>query len=516
MNTSYYDVVILGMRLEALVCGALLAKRGFRVLLLRQDDPPSTYTVGGLVLPRNPSSFLAAHSPVVRRIFAELALHQLFRRRARAVDPAFQAALPHHRFDLRRADDAFSAEIAREFPEIQRPVEDFHRNVVRNSNELDRILDRKLVWPPEGFFERRELNRAITTLPYDRNGQGVDPLAEIADDHPFRVAVEATMRFATDLDTAQLPPLARVRLYDARLRGSVVFEGGDGWLTQALLEKIQTYSGDVRPRQRARAILLKRGQVTAVRLHGSGEEIGCGFVIAACDLARLIPLVEHRSTFEELFERSGEPQTRWYRYVLNVVLNERGLPEGMARDVFFVRDPRKPLEGPNLLHVQTQDRAADAPETETRRVLTVQSLIPRRSIEERSDYVEGLRERLLASLEDLVPFLRRHLLLIDSPHDGKPPFDTTVNREVAAGEEWLRAASTMESIYSYPVRSALGFCALPTRMPTRNLLLCNGQVAPGLGMEGRLLSAASAARIVTQAYRKKAWMRRSRWSKIEI
>ena len=50
----------------------------------------------------------------------------------------------------------YTREIEREFPEVKRPIEDIHRAIRRASDALDRMTEHDLVWPPEGFFERRE------------------------------------------------------------------------------------------------------------------------------------------------------------------------------------------------------------------------------------------------------------------------------------------------------------------------------------------------------------------------
>jgi hypothetical protein len=54
----------------------------------------------------------------------------------------------------------------------------------------------------------------------------------------------------------------------------------------------------------------------------------------------------------------------------------------------------------------------------------------------------------------------------------------------------------METVLGYPMTSTHGLTALPTRTPITNLLLSNEQVVPGLGLEGTMLAAWSAARIV--------------------
>ncbi len=512
MNGNFYDVIVLGTQLGPLLAGTLLAKRGFRVLVLAQDDLPPTYDAGeGLVLPRAPFTFTAAGSPAARRIFAELALHQLFRRRALAMDPVFQVALPRQRLDLPESDAELDREIEREFPEVRRPVEDFHRGVARTGAEFDRLIERDLVWPPESFFERREFARASAHLFFDKLGGGRDPFAELREEHPFRLVVQAPTRFHDGMDPDYATPLRLGRLYGALLRGSAVLDGGEASLRQMLVDKLRTHSGDVRERECADALLVRRGAVAGVRIAGSGEELGASFVAWGGDVSSLLRLLPDRRPLEELFERLGEPQPRWFRYTLNLVLAAEGVPVGMARDVYFVRDPRRPLAAENLLHVE-----AHPPDAQGRRLLCVEALLPRRAIEDVPDYIDGVRERIFAALGELVPFLGRTVQLIDSPHDGRPVLDVRAGRTRLAPEPWTRGPQTMRALHGYPVTTALGLSALPVRTPLRGLLLCSGQTTPGLGMEGQLLAAWSAARIVTRADRRKAWMRGRLWTKVEI
>lgn len=512
MSSAYYDVVVLGSRLGGLVCAALLAKSGFRVLVFGQDDVGPTYSAAGLTLPRGPFDFLPAQTPVVRRTMTELALFQQVRRRLTTRAVPMQVCLPRQRFDVATDPAALEREIEREFPEVKRPIEDIHRAVQQASDALDRMTERDLVWPPERFLERREFGRAAATLPFASQGnESWDPLAELAEDHPFRHVIQAPARFASGLDPSQLGGLGLIRPYACWMNGGTKLDGGHAWLRRQITERLETYSGDLRPRDRVDRILVRRGSVVGVRVASTGETLGCSYVVANCDLSRLLRIVPDRTPFEEVFERIGEPQPRWFRYTMNLLLQSEGVPEGMAEDVFYVRDLERARAAESMLHIERH-----APDEEGRTLLCVQTLLPRRAVEEAPSYIETVRERLLASVGELVPFLGDHLLYVDSPNDGRDVQDFRARKTIPPEEPWSRGPETMDGVYGYPVRGMLGVCAMPSRTPLDRLYLCNDQVVPGLGLEGSLLAAASVARLVVKHDRRKEWMRRGLWTKSEI
>lgn len=509
---SSYDVVCVGTQLAPLCAGALLAKRGFRVLLVAQDELPPTYRSNEDVeFPREPFHFVPGESPVARRVLGELALHQIFRRHATHIDPAFQVCLPRHRFELSRDPEALEREIEREFPEVKRPVEDFLRTNAEHGRFFDAVIDRDLMWPPQTFFERREFARAVRDLPFGKRGTRYDPLAEFPEHHPFRLAVELPARFSDSMDPDHSHGVRLTRAFGSWRVGAAALDEGYSTLRDLLIETIETSGGAIREPEKVDAIRVKRGAVTGVRIAASGEEIGATWVLIGSPLASLLRWVPDRSPFEELFERIGEPVVRYYRYTLSLRVREEGVPEGMSRDVFFVRDPRRALAGANALRVQL-----DPPRGDGRRHIHVEALLPRRAIEDAPALASTVRERVVASLGELIPFLGDHVELIDSPHDGRGAQDLALGLSIPPAEPWLRGVGTMRAVYGFPVSSALGVCALPTRSPVKRLLMCNDQVVPGLGLEGCFLAAWSAARLVSRSDRKREWMRRGRWGKLEV
>lgn len=510
MRQSYFDVIVLGRRFEGLLNAALLARRGFRVLVLGQGDLPPTYAAGDHVLPRSHQAVVGVSSPAVRRVLAELALNQGFRRRAVGLDPSFQVALPGHRLDRPSDEAEFGREIGREFPEVKRAVDDFERVSALVRGELDELVERDLMWPPETFWERRDFSRATAHGRFDRHGAGLDPFAELPDGHPFRAIVQLPARFSSTMDPGQLPAPAHFRFYDAWSHGLVHLEGGRAWLDEALVERIEAHGGQLRSDERADRLLTKRGAAVGVRLAGSAETVGAGHVVAAIGVGALVPLLPERSTFTEVFERLGEPRPRYYRYVLNVLVRAEAVPAGMARDVFSSRNISESARSEDVIHIEaapTDDEAVCR--------FTITTLVPRREVEVRERLLT-LRERLLDGLREIVPFLDQHLVLVDSPHDGRDIQDIAGNSLLSPRAPWNRGPRTMQVIHGFPVRQTLGLSAMPVRTPIRRLLLGNTQIVPGLGMEGAFLAAWGAARAIGKVDKRRDWRRRSLWSKVEV
>ena len=510
MKRRHYDAVFLGTHTGPLVAAALLAKRGFRVLVLGQGTLPPTYEIDGTSWPRRPHTFLAAHSPVARRIIAELAMGQVFRQRAIPMDPSFQLVAPGLRFDATTDEIARRRELLREMPEVRPVVDDFHELAARTQSDLDRLLVRDLSWPPETFFERRDFARATTHQSFDKKGGGLHLFGELPQSHPFRLVVRAPALFGSHADPAQLTELAQLRLYLAWWRGAAKIDEGEAWLRDALVEKVQTYGGEIREGAKAARVLVKRGVATGVELATSGEEVGANYVIhggGTDTLTRLVP----GTSLRPLFERYGEPTVRYYRYTLNVELPTHAVPMGMAADVFAVRDPRRPLGGSNLLRID-----ARPPDDEGRRLLCIETLLERRAVEESSNYLDGMRERVLGSLAEVVPFLGDHILRVDSPHDGRDLQDLARRRYVAPSKPWGRGPRTMTPVHGFPAPGPLGLSAYPARTPIKRLLLCSSQAVPALGQEGELLAATTVARLVTKSDRRKERMRRGLWTKAEL
>jgi phytoene dehydrogenase-like protein len=508
---NFYDVIVIGTQLGPLLTAALLARRGFRVLLIAHDDLPWTYSLDEYRFQQEPFMFSGADSPAVRRVLSELSLTQDFRRRTAPHDPYFQVVLPRHRIDFTGNAVAFGRELEREFHDVRRPIEAFYTVAERCNQELDKLVGtEKLTLPPETFFERRELASAAVHNPFSRARGPVTLFGDMPPSHPFRLAVMGQVRWASDLDLAEPSSLQVVRLHASWTRGTLAIDGGLEGLKGLVLDRIARHSGDVRHDLSADRILTRRGRVAGVRMTGQEEITGCTFVVLGADAHHIPRLIDEKDLGRAFVARLAQVRPTAVRYTLNLVVESRVMPEGMARNLIYISDPAAPLMEENLLRIE----ASGVPSGELR-TLCIGALLPVGKAQDRS-YLEGMRGRILARVRWLVPFLDQHLVAVDSPYDGLPVQDRRRGREVALGDKWIRSPSRMPTIFRVDPPGPLDVTGLHHRTGLKNLVLACRQVVPGLGIEGEFLTALGAARIITKSDRRKRRFGREAWTKIDL
>jgi hypothetical protein len=468
-------VVVLGGDLAATVAGAVLAHRGFRVLVAGVSVE-ERYSVGPYMLPRAPLAFVGAESPALRRVVGELNLVQILRRRLEPNRPAFQLILPDHRIDV---GDGVSAEIARELPDALADFEAGSARIAEISTALESILGQDLILPPDGFWDRRDASRVGARLPDD----AADLAAPLAADHPLRAVDRLPAAFAADLSAPGA--VATARLSDLHRRGTFRLDGGRQGLRALLLDRLRTHSGEVRPDLQARAIQVRRGRVAGVSFDGQDEAVGCTHVLCGMGADRVAALLDGESVPRRLADAAAIAPSH-HRYHLHLVAPLDALPDALGRLAFAVRDPAAPLEGANALALHLADGYGQ------HAVLSVEAL----ATDATPTALAVLRREILLHLDALLPFVERHLLLVHSPHDGLPAERTSEPHAATP-------SVAMDPVWRFAGPRALGVSGVPHATGVRNLLLASRQLLPGLGLEGELQAGWAAARLVLARERKR-------------
>ena len=481
MSTSFYDVVVLGSDLAATVGGAVLAHRGFRVLMagVPVED---RYTIGPYSLPRAPLAFVGVEGPTLKRIVGELNLVQLLRRRLEPNRPAYQLLLPELRIDV---GDELPRERAREMPDAAAAVETATARVAEVSSAIEAILSQDLILPPDGFWDRRDANRVAARLP----APDEDVLSALGDGHPLRGLFTLPATFGAAFDDIGAVSLARIG--DLHRRGTFRLDGGREGLRALLLERLKTHSGEVRPELQPKAILVKRGKVTGVEFEGRSDVVGCTHVLCGMGADKVAQLVgEGGEKPPKRLTEAAEIVPSAHRYLLHMVAPLDALPDALGRLAYAVADQMQPLEDANALTIHLADGYGQ------HAVLSVEAL----ATDVTPVGLQRLRRALRAHVDRLLPFVDRHLLLVHSPHDGVAPEGVDGDRGTAP------PPLPMEPVWKMPpekVDRALGFCGFPHATGVKHLLLASRQVLPGLGVEGELAAGWAAARLVLQTERKR-------------
>jgi hypothetical protein len=479
LDSSYFDVVVCGSDLAGLIAAALLGRRGLRVLVCGFERMPATFVAGGHTLARDPGLLPPPDAESVGRILRELNCVQIVRRRAPALQPAFQLILPRHRLDL-GPPEAAPRELAREFPGEVDTINGVLERLKGASAMLDPLLGSDLTLPPDGFWERREVARIEAQLP----PTGSDLLAPLSPEHPLRAGLTALAALTCGFAPFDLNGVVVARAFDLQRRGTFRMDGGLPALRALFLEKIASTAGEVRERLTPAEVVLRRGKVVGLRVRPRDETIGLEHLVWAGPLSTLLPLCDDKST-RKLREVAAAIRPACYRYTLCLLVRRDALPEGMGARVFAVRDPAQPLVEDNALAITVgnEDRGGQVP-------IWVDCLVPAAAAAG-PGYLGVVRARVRERLARLLPFFDRHLVVLASPHDGLPP-------EVPGAEAALDPlpVSPMAAALTSDLPRTLAVAGVPHATGIKNLTLASGENLPGLGREGELVSAWGAARLI--------------------
>jgi phytoene dehydrogenase-like protein len=480
-----YDVCVIGSQLGGAVAGALLARRGFRVLYVDHDGAGTHYEDGGYLLPHAPALIPSPRlMPAAEAALNELGFTTDAGRALEPSSPGLQLLFPRHRVDLHADPAARLAELRREWPSDADALDAALSALGAAFDAVSPVLKALPPLPPDGFLERRELSKAVKfaqsspSTAVDLNADALQPMAG----HPLGEALGAARSFMTHLGGPPAP-FSTLRLAGAVVRGTQRIAGGYDALRDILRRRIAEARGELLGAEASTPATAERldvdgSRVTAVRLEGSSNAyLARAFVLATSPAAvmRLVPEDLHR----KIRDMAGLRVTRQLLAV-NLVVRVGALPPGLGDTAIVLGEGED--AAPVMMQVMPARRdtkKGGAESVSDERVICAATYVPESTWEDggatATQAAAWIRDRLAAFL----PFLDRHVVRESIP-------------SLAAGPERRRNTRALHPVYVSELDAHLGVSGVPFRA-LKNVVMAGREVVPGLGLEGEFQAGVQAA-----------------------
>lgn len=446
--TQIYDALILGGDFAGLVAGAVLVKRGFRVLHVDDGSDHPDRKEGGHLLPNRPDLLPPPRAlPSLHALLDELGLMPNVGRSILPHPRGLQLLRPDARLDLLPKEEDRARELERAFGP-QGPG--WHRDLQALDLPVGPWLEAAALLPPAGIGEAWKLRGPIRKLlGFVADKEVSNPLMEAARDLHALLAPAPGSLVGLSRTIAPLLPLPS--------------QLGPPRLWRVLHGYLASHRGETLEAKIAK-VVVEKGGFGGVQFEGIGVPHRARVGIFALSPSRAAELVESRGPRKKLEALPFEPSAR--QVTLNLVLEDAGIPPGLG-SLALVQLGGSPL----LLSVEPA-RDEGGKELSGLHTLTATGNFPLRTGPEEA------KAQIRSTLEEVVPFFDRHLRY-ESLHEGGPA-------EVEVGG-----------------KRPLGIEGLGPMGPMRRSLWASAYSLPGLGIEGRLLAGLRAARIAQEWLAKK-------------
>jgi len=261
-------------------------------------------------------------------------------------------------------------------------------------------------------------------------------------------------------------------------------------LREMVIHRLSELGGDVLAHDAStvvEAIALDGNRITGVQLVKSETIYKTACVIGATDGGALRRLIPDKRKHRELAELLDGPQAKRILFAVNWVVPESVLPRGMGETVLV--QPRDESLSPILVQVLPVRRApGEGPPSEDDRIVCAGMFVESSVREQGEDQLLVISDRINIELDLLMPFARGKARLISAPY---------LHASGVRGSRLLP-----HPLLSFEQPSHLGVTGLPVRAPAKHLFLASREVLPGLGLEGEVLAALRAAKLVQETIKK--------------
>ncbi len=496
VGNSKSSVVVIGAGIGGLTAGALLAHRGYRVLILDQALVPggcaSTFKRKGFSFDVGATQ-VAGLEPggIHHRIFSELEIELPA---AMPCDPACAVYLPGETqpINVWRDQERWQAERQRQFPGSE-PFWQFLATLFKASWAFQ---GRDPVLPPRNLWDLWQLTKAVRpgtliTLPYTFLTVG-DALRGygLGNDQRLRTFLDLQLKLYSQVDAQETALLyAATALSVSQLpQGLFHLQGSMQVLSDRLVEALKREGGQLLMRHTVEHIQLKNGKATAVciRSQTTGEvwTEPADYVVANVTVQNLVQLLgenapkgyQHR--VEKLPPASGA-------FVVYLGVDESAIPSGCPPHLQFLYDADGPIGENNSLFVSVS-HPGDGRAPAGQATIIASSFVDTRMWWQCEDY-EALKQQYT---DDAIARLAQFFHLTK---------ETIRHQEAATPRTFARYTARAQGVVGgigqrIPTFGPFGFA---NRTPIKDLWLVGDSTHPGEGTAGVSYSALTVVRQIS-------------------
>ena len=417
-----YDVIVIGAGIGGLTTASLLARRGFKVIVLEQNDHPGGYcsslSHNGYLFDIGASLFWGFdEGGSFHSLFSELGMIDSILKgdSIRKVDPGLQIVLPNHRIDVFSERSRFFEEIKREFPRDLMNLKNFYKEIDHIEEKLYEIGGTRhpFVYNGKSRAKINQIKKILLNIYSFVNKNRF--LESFLREWDSRLELERFMDLQTmyfGQRTAADSPLHFLAIISGIPRRGIYYIGGGAqFIANELERSIRQSRGEIIYQASVEEILTRKGGYAfgvRARHKDIPIEIFSRTVISNVPIFNLI----RKNISKIRYKRMNKNlEQRWVPFSILLGVDEKVIPEPMREHVLMMRDYNLPPYGDNLIFISVNPAWDKTRAPEGKRCITASIFLPS-GIMKSSNGRKVLKdkgEEMIVYLEQIIPFLADHI-----------------------------------------------------------------------------------------------------------
>ncbi|MBI5787257.1 MAG: FAD-dependent oxidoreductase [Candidatus Schekmanbacteria bacterium] len=408
------DVIIIGAGIGGLTAGALLARKGKRVVILEQNSLAggklSVFERGDYLFQTTCSLFNGFElGGIHERIMAQLDM--LLTKQNQ--NPVWQLILPNHRVNVYNERIALLDELKREFPQAGDKMKNLFQRADEIENGFFDMQQHKNFFCPTGLKEKyiyhRDILPKLTRLTGGLEKKGADLLTLYGDDQEFVKLLDLPIFFHSLLGLKECPLLLAAYILGIPKRGAVYFPGGNQRLIKNLIKSLENNGGKIRYDCRVKKIIVESNQAVGVQLAG-GENLRAKEIIANTAIGDLYAnLLDDPNLLAKISKKTELFPRQWMPFSVYLGVDEDVLPDQLRDNVFLCNDYQKPIGDTHTLFINISPNDDPERAPQGKRALTVTAYLPF----DKWQYAVSSADNKLALTKEIIRELSRFLVFIE-------------------------------------------------------------------------------------------------------